>query len=176
MPHARTPDGVDRALTFNVSTLLIESIGSTREHGIVNVPFGFDGFHTTLAGTLTFVRTDGSILIRGELALSIEELCGRCLESFINPIRIELAEEFWPPHDPATHQRIEVPEERTGFPIVDGELDLREAVRQYVEMARPMRPVCGAQCRGTNLAASASPTGDQRWAALESLRNKLGDD
>ena len=65
---------------------------------------------------------------------------------------------------------IEPPPERAGFSVIDGQIDLSEAVRQYTEMERPMSPRCGADCLGLDASASTEAPVDARWAALATLK------
>lgn len=167
-------------MQFNVSTLLREPIGSRRRFRLEAEPFPSEGAAVPVTGVVELLRTDGSILARVTAALTISERCSDCLRPFLQPLVLRFEEEFWPEVDPFTFAPLEVPEEREGFPIVAGHLDLTEAIRQYVEIARPMRPLCGPQCRGLDWAATPvapeepdSAGGDSRWAALRSLRSEL---
>ncbi len=176
IPSARTarPVASDTGLTFNVSTLLSEALGSTRSYVLDGAGFRFNEGRTRADGDLRMTRTDGSILVDGRIRVAVEEVCGRCLEPFPQPLDVRLHEEFWPDYDPVLQQRVEVPEGREGFPIELGLLDLQEALRQHVEMARPMQPICRSDCPGadggTEPAEAAAPAVDHRWAALEQLR------
>ncbi len=174
------PADSEASLSFNVSTLLAEPIGSQRRHTIAEAPFTFNGFVTRVAGTVDFLRTDGSIMVTADLSLHIEEICGRCLRPFVTPFTVRFSEEFWPAFDPLTRERVHVPEEREGFPISDGHLDLGEAIRQYVEMARSMRPLCGrpacpAVAEPVPLDRRDEAAVDSRWAALQTLRDHLNE-
>lgn len=172
------------ALTLNVSTLLQEPLGSRRSYPVRDGIFIVDDEDVEISGEVELLRTDGSILATATLDLSVREVCDSCLEPFRQPLHLALREEFWPAADPITHEPIEVPEEREGFPVVEGHIDLHEPIRQYVEMARSMRAHCGAGCPGPPAAASGSvqdreapdhaeaPT-DSRWAALQALRDEL---
>ena len=158
------------SLQINVSTLLQESIGAVREFEIEEAEFAYEG-PRTVAGSLQLLRTDRSLLAHGRLRTCVDEICGGCLA----PLRLELAlefdEEFWPPTDALTGRAIEPPAERDGFAVLDGQLDLTEVVRQYVEMARPISPRCAADCPGLgSVSAEGEPPIDDRWAALASLR------
>lgn len=167
----------DSGLTFNVSTLLSEALGSTRSYVLDGAGFHFNDGRTRADGDLRMTRTDGSILVDGRIRVAVEEVCGRCLEPFQQPLDVRLHEEFWPDYDPVLQQRVEIPEGREGFPIELGLLDLQEALRQHVEMARPMQPICRSDCPGadggTEPAKAAEPAVDHRWAALEQLRRNF---
>ena len=185
----RRPPNLDSPLVFNVSTLLTESIGETRHQVLHDDTFRFRATVGVLDGHVAFLRTDHSILARVEAHLETDEVCAYCLAPVRVPLPVRFEEEFWPDFDPLTHARVVVPAGREGFPIVAGHLDLREALRQYGEMARPMRPACppdqcasdfrrrpaaAAEAAKTDAAATAvdqDPV-DSRWAALEDWRNR----
>ncbi len=164
----------DAALVINVSTLLAEALGSTRSYVLEGAEFRFDEGRTPADGELQLTRTDGSILVAGQIRVAVEEACGRCLDLFQQPLQVQFREEFWPDYDPLFQRQVEIPEGREGFPIQRGLLDLQEALRQYVEMARPMQPICRPDCAGAGAGpgpseAAGSPV-DDRWAALNALR------
>ena len=134
-------------MQVNVSTLLQEPIGSRRAVRLEREPFLFQGQDVAVDGEVELVRTDGSIFVNATLRLTITETCSNCLQPLPQSLRLALREEFWPEFDPLLQRRVKVPEGREGFPIVKGRLDLTEAVRQYVEMTRPMRPLCDGALR-----------------------------
>ena len=175
MPRSQPPVSDHDVLTFNVSTLLTEPIGSQRRYALVDAIFRLNGQPTSAIGEVLFTRTDRAILVNSVLHFTITETCGRCLTPYALPLAVELMEEFWPDYDPITRTRPEIPEGREGFPIVEGHLDLDEALRQYVEMERPMRPTCSPACPGptTILPDDSEPPLDDRWATLRSLRERL---
>jgi uncharacterized protein len=164
-------------LTFNVSTLLSEALGSTRSHGIADAAFRFDEGRTRADGDLRMTRMDGSVLVEARIRVAVEEVCARCLQTFRQPLQVELREEFWPDYDPVLQRHVEVPAGREGFPIESGLLDLQEPLRQHVEMARPMQPICRPDCPGADAdadhAAAAESPIDHRWEALAELRRDL---
>ncbi len=164
------------SLLINVSTLLQESIGAVRYYGVDQARCAPLGQHSMLSGDLRLLRTDQSILTTGALSTVVTEICGGCLAEFEAAIRIAFDEEFWPPSDPISGIRLEPPPEREGFAVIDGQIDLTEAVRQYVEMARPMSPRCGSACPGMGAGALGGDLEpDARWDALAALRKELGE-
>ncbi len=168
-------------MEYNVGTLLQERIGARRTYTLVEEPFVFRGEPVAVSGTVELVRTDQAILARVAVTLTLREECVRCRRPCSCPLAILFEEEFWPPADPRTQQRTAISEERLGFPIIDSHLDLSEALRQYVEMARPMQPLCAPECPGDGGANPApagarepEPTpGDDRWATLQTLQRRL---
>ncbi len=190
-------DEAQPSLQFNVSTLLQEPIGNRRYYQVLDAPIELERETTSVSGPVDMMRTDGSILVTAELALAVQESCSVCLDPFKLPLELELREEFWPEVDPLSHLPLDVPDEREGFPVVEAQLDLSEAIRQYVVMARPISTRCGADCPGPPVVAGmtfqfsadeaepdsgtgsdtpATSTIDTRWAALRRLRDEIGPD
>lgn len=159
------------SLIFNVSTLLQESIGSLRRYEIVNA--SCVGLDTLVSGQLRMLRTDQSVLATAQLSTLARDLCGGCLNSVEMTLAIAFDEEFWPASDAITGERLDPPPERLGFSVIDSQIDLSEAVRQYMEMARPMSPRCGSDCPGLSDTEPSEATVDDRWAPLANLKQAL---
>ena len=165
------------SLLFNVSTLLQESIGAVRQVQLEQAT-GSDP-HIVVTGSLRLLRTDHSILATASLTTAVTEICGGCLNE--TPIELSLSfdEEYWPTQTEIASVRqpsaadLSDPMEREGFAAIDGQIDLSEAVRQYVEMARPMSPRCGPDCPGLATETPSERNSDDRWAPLASLKLAL---
>ena len=159
------------SLLINVSTLLQEPIGALRRFE-VDGAVG-NGLSAEVNGSLRLLRTDQSVLTTASLTTSVSDVCGGCLEEIAVRLELSFDEEFWPSMDVVSGVAIEPPPERAGFSVIDGQIDLSEAVRQYVEMGRPMSPRCGSDCPGLDTNASIEPPVDARWAALSELKSAL---
>ena len=170
----RRPVRTTRSLLLNVSTLLQEPIGSLRRFEVdcARVP----GLRTDVSGSLRLLRTDQSVLVSASLTTSVADLCGGCLEEITIDVELAFDEEFWPQADAITGFLLEPPPERAGFDVIDSQIDLSEAVRQYVELHRPMSPRCGADCPGLDRATPTAPAPDPRWAALAALTSETEGD
>ena len=164
---ASTPVRVTTSLLINVSTLLQEPIGSLRRYEVAGARGA--GLDAELNGSLRLLRTDQSVLATALLQTVLIDVCGGCLADIDLPLEVSFDEEFWPVMDVISGIAIEPPPERAGFAVIDGQIDLSEAVRQYVEMGRPMSPRCGTDCPGLATSTSAEQPVDDRWAALSAL-------
>ena len=178
IPTGPPPAPANNSLAFSVSTLLTEPLGAPRSYDLLEAHFRFGEVTAPVTGSVRLTHTDGSVMVSAMLALTIEEACSRCLEPFALPLRLEFQEEFWPAVDPLTREPLEIPEGRDGFPVVQGLLDLREAVRQSVEMSRPMQPHCQVECGGpaggeNALGRRNGAPADERWAALRDWGSEL---
>lgn len=125
-----TPVGIIHMLV-DVSQLVKESIGTTWR-------YGFRWFaEPPVHGEFTLLRTDKGVLVSGTVETAVEAVCSRCLAPTMQQVEVSIAEEFC--HDA----------EEDGFVIsAEGEIDLGEAVRQYVVLATPMKPLCRRDCAG----------------------------
>jgi uncharacterized protein len=97
-------------------------------------------------------------------------------------VELTIEEIFVFARDPVTHAVVEAePEE---FRLNDEQhLDLSEAVRQYEESARPMRPLCRPDCAGLcpncgsdwneGPCACAANDSEPAWSALNELAARL---
>jgi uncharacterized protein len=102
-----------------------------------------------VAGTLGLLRTDRGLLASLKLQATVGERCARCLLEATFRVEMEFEEEFFATVDPNTGARIRLSKDEEGFTIgPDFILDLDEAIRQYVLMAEPVKPLCRPDCPG----------------------------
>ena len=135
-------------------------------------------------GEIHMLRTDKGIWVEAKLSSEIGCSCSRCLKDFIEPIEVDIQEEFRPRVDVDTGAKL------AGLPSPAGIeedfyisqnhiLDLTDAARQYFEMNMPMKPVCTEQCKGICLRCGINRNEricrcdddqiDPRWSALVDL-------
>ena len=90
-----------------------------------------------VSGALELVRTERGIFVCGELQAKLQLVCSRCLVSFEKPVLLKIEEEY-----------LSRAEERAFAIDEHGEIELSEAVRQYMLLASPMKPLCREDCAG----------------------------
>jgi uncharacterized protein len=137
-------------MQLNVSQLLQEPVGSTREYEIDEAAdiIG-DGQKYAVRGECRLLHLQRSILAKCRFDTVVELNCGRCLGQFRHPLKIKFEEEFVPTVDVTSGVPLPEPEEATTFTIDEHHiLDLTEAVRQYMLMALPMKALCVEDCAG----------------------------
>jgi uncharacterized protein len=172
-------------MQINVSQLLQEPVGSTRDYEIDEAAeiIG-DGQEYQIQGQCRMLRTPRSILVKCSLSTEVELSCCRCLGRFRQPLKINFEEEYLPTVD--VHSGVPLPslEETSAF-IIDEHhiLDLDEGIRQYALMAIPMKPLCDKDCAGLcqkcgknlNQGKCDCPAEDidPRWSKLAELRRPL---
>jgi len=137
-------------MQLNVSQLLKEAIGATRQYeveGTVDIEDGGRG--SRVQGWVKLTRTNRSILVTGKLQMAVDVVCARCLSTFVCPLDLDIEEEYFPMLDISSGMSLPAPEEPSSFTIDEHQmLDLTEAVRQYAVIAIPMKPLCKPDCPG----------------------------
>jgi len=111
----------------------------------------------------------------------VELECTRCLKRFTTTLSVPLREQFYPTIEVNTGVPVPPPEnDELSFPIDRNHLlDLREAIRQNLVLALPMRTLCSEECAGLcptcgkdlNEGPCDCPTevADERFSALREL-------
>ncbi|MBA7552431.1 hypothetical protein ES705_44992 [subsurface metagenome] len=135
-------------MQINVSQQLKAPIGSRRSYEvseIINIAGGTSMVH----GKVGLTRTHRGILVKGALHTEVEVTCSRCLSLFSRPLALNIEEEYFPIIDVSSGAPLSLPEEPGCFTIDEHHiLDLTEAMRQYMLLAIPMKPLCREDCAG----------------------------
>lgn len=162
---------------INVVGLLQSEIGDHREYSLHLdfLPLGDDLVARQIEGEIRLTRLRDRILAAVTASAGVELECVRCLRTYSQPVEAELAEEYWQTVDVRTgvavdsEEAVDAEDER--FAIDEShELDIREALRQHLVLALPMKPDCGAECPGPpSIASGGDGTVDDRFAALAKL-------
>jgi len=163
-------------MRINVAQQIKEPIGSQRSYFIDE---------TTDAGCLAkgriqLVRTNRSLLVTGELKVKNTAVCSRCTEEYENQMIFNIEEEYLLPKHTSISDTDDLADEIGIFAIDENNiLDLNEAIRQYIQINMPMKPICNENCAGLcvrcgcNLnyqSCNCTPTSsDSPWAPLRSL-------
>ena len=168
-------------MQINVSQLIREPIGATRDYKINEAIDTGDGQELLVRGQCCLLRTQRSILASCRLSTEVELSCSRCLNPFRHPLALNFEEEYLPTIDVTSGAPLPASEE-TGALTIDEHhiLDLSEAIRQYTLLAAPMKPLCREDCAGLcqscghnlNLGRCGCPveTADPRWSELTKLQ------
>jgi len=133
---------------MNVSGLLKSSLGAKRTYNI-NENIKINDKDTSVRGKAVLMRTNRGILVRADLDTEVELECSRCLGPFRTCLQLHFEDEFFPVINVTTGAALALPDEPGVFTIdAQHTLDLTEAVRQYVLVAAPMKPLCREDCAG----------------------------
>jgi uncharacterized protein len=130
------------ALRLNVGFIIHETVGYSRDFPIelplVRIPPDLELID--LVGVLRVTRTAQGLLVQGKLAASSLAECGRCLEGFSQPLRIDFTELYAFNANSATDSSLFVPD--------TGKIDLAPVVREEMLLAFPINPLCRPDCKG----------------------------
>jgi uncharacterized protein len=149
-----TPKGsVGEPLTWNVSGLLGEEAGATRDYEIagVTIDLGDDLRQADpIEGHVRLARTNRGLLVIADLTTSLDTECSRCARDIEVPIEIHIEEEALPSLDFNTGRPIhaEAGEEELIRLNDHHELDLETPVREAIQLAEPIAPLCRPDCAG----------------------------
>lgn len=166
---------------LNVASLLMESVGSMRDIRIelaaMSLDDGLEARDIVVLARLT--RLKDSILVTANVTATVPLECATCLaeynqhvaETFSDPFR-QLVDvrtgAALPPSEAVDDENVD---EEPGFSVDENhELDLGEALRQWLVLSIPMQPSCGPDCPGPlPIANNDDKAVDQRFAELASL-------
>jgi len=174
-------------MRFNVAQLLLGPTGEVREFDLDDDIGGLDPQivpRSHLTGHVKFTHVGPNVLAQGRAWVDLELVCGRCAETFVQRVGIELLEEFEPTIDVATGRLLPTAHEDPAVLIDERHmLDLSEVVRQDLLLAMEEYTSCREDCAGLcahcgrNLNEGAcgcsEPPTDTRWEALSTLRDRL---
>jgi uncharacterized protein len=139
-------------LVWNVAGLLGESPGAERVHEVhdVSIDLGEDlGLASPIAGSVRLTRTNRGILADADLHAALALQCSRCLRDIAVPIEVSFREEYLPSLDMATGQPLPTEAEPDVYRLSDHhEADLETPVREAIQLAEPIAPLCRPDCPG----------------------------
>jgi uncharacterized protein len=138
-------------LAHNVAALLKSPPGTNREVQIdePSPRFGPDiVVRSSVRGSALLQRTQEGLLVNCRADTSVELECSRCLEPFEYPVKVQFREEFLPTVNVLTGAPLDAPEDDALRIDEHHILDLTEAVRQYLLIEIPLKPVCRPDCPG----------------------------
>ena len=134
---------------LNVSQLLKAPIGAIRDYEVNEVVDIVNDGSSQVKGEVGLIRTNRGILAKATLRVEVELSCSRCLNLFSYPVTVNFEEEYFPTTDINSGAPLPLPDKSGPFTIDEHHiLDLTEAVRQYVLLAIPMKPLCREDCAG----------------------------
>ncbi len=94
-------------------------------------------------------RTNRGLLVDGHLETAIDQECSRCLKEIEYPIEIDLEEEALPSIDLLSGLPVDASDEPDVLRLNDHhELELEPVVREAIQLAEPIAPLCREDCPG----------------------------
>jgi uncharacterized protein len=137
---------------WNVAGLLGEPPGAERTYQIdgATIDLGEDlRLAEPIVGRVHLVHTNRGILAGADLQTALKLECSRCLREIAVPVDVHLQEEYLPSIDIATGHALPVADEPDVLRLTDHhELDLETPVREAIQLAEPIAPLCRPECPG----------------------------
>jgi len=143
--------GSDGPLAWNVAGLLADVAGAERVYPVEGVRIDLDDLSLAgpIDGRVRLQRTNRGILAHAQLRTALALECSRCLRDVREPVTVDITEEFLPSLDLATGQALATDDEPDVLRLTDHhELDLETPVREAIQLAEPIAPLCRADCPG----------------------------
>ncbi len=127
----------------------------------------------------------GEIRVLGDLRVSVEGTCDRCLEPATYAIENHFDLVYMPATEAAVGGEDEIDEGGVEVGYYEGSgIELNDVLREVVLLALPMRLVCSEECKGicptcgqnrNQAECDCEPVaGDDRWSKLKMLRAEIG--
>ena len=142
----------DGPLVWNVAGLLSDVPGAERDHEVrgVSIDLGEDlALAEPIDGRVHFGRTNRGILASVDVHAALALQCSRCLRDISFPADARFQEEYLPSLDLASGRPLPAEDEPEVLRLNDHhELDLETPVREALQLAEPIAPVCRPDCPG----------------------------
>lgn len=139
-------------MLYNVAQLMKAPVGTSFESNISEDAIQLDEtlkVVSPITGHVRMRRTNQGLLVDGEVDLTLELECTRCLKTFEQPMHVAFEEQFYPTVDVVTGVPMPAFDEEEIFPIDEHhQVDLTEAIRQHVLLDLPMSTLCREDCAG----------------------------
>ena len=147
-----TVPGSGQPFLWNIAGLLADAPGAGRDGRIESaaIDLGDDlRLAEPIDGRIRFVRTNRGIVATADLHAALALECSRCLRDITFPVDVRIQEEYLPTLDLATGRTLPTSEEPDVLRLTDHhELDLETAVREAIQLAEPIAPLCRPDCPG----------------------------
>jgi len=131
---------------------MAEPPGVSRDYLVsgVTIPLGEDlRLAGPIEGRVHLARTNRGLLVQATLEASIEAECSRCLREIEVPLELEIEDEALPSLDLQTGAPLDVSAEPDAVRLTDHhELELEPVVREAIQLAEPIAPLCRPDCPG----------------------------
>lgn len=137
-------------MQFNVAQLLKEPLGFQWGLEVNEEVITEWGERERVEGHLVLTLFNEGIWAEASLNLKVDEVCGRCLKAFRQPIRASINEQFYCETAAGRNDEPELMETEDGDLYIDdtGTLDLSEVLRQHLILNRPVKSICHPDCNG----------------------------
>jgi uncharacterized protein len=137
---------------WNVAGLLGEPPGAERTYDVdaATIDLGDDlRLAEPIVGRVRLERTNRGIIAGAGLHAALALECSRCLRDIAVPVNVHIEEEYLPSIDLATGHPLPAADEPEVLRLTDHhELDFETPVREAIQLAEPIAPLCRPDCPG----------------------------
>ena len=122
-----------------------------RDTLVISIAAGVSGdtLRRHLPEWVRLIRTNRGILAGTDLRAALDLDCSRCLREVAMPVDVRFQEEYLPSLDLATGRALPPTDEPDVLRLTDHhELDLETPVREALQLAEPIAPLCRPDCPG----------------------------
>ena len=126
-------------------------------------------FRSPVRVRLQVTNTGKSLLVQGQVVTEINVPCGRCLEEFAFPLRIDYEDE-WVRAGQATEEQ-----EETAFLFEKDAVEISPRILEQIMLALPMKFICTPECRGLCPTCGANLNKEQCRCAEKPIDPRLAD-
>jgi uncharacterized protein len=158
---------------------VLRSPGAAIERKIAIPPTTLDDVELVapVEGEIRATNARQNIVVSGRAHTEVKLECARCLESYAQPLDLELEASA-----PLSYFRTRLGEQKEDengedpddemVAIFDSHtVDVLELIRQAVVLQAPLKPLCSPDCAGLPEAEKYRETDDERWEALRNWAN-----
>jgi uncharacterized protein len=140
-------------MLYNVAQLLKAPVGTDLRQPVEGELTALRDDDVLIAGPVEgqvrFQRTNYGVLATGEVQVTVELECVRCLKSFDQALTVPFKTMYHPTIEVVSGRPLPPVDDEEGFTIDDRHhLDLSEMLRQEIILALPPMPVCKPDCAG----------------------------
>jgi uncharacterized protein len=165
---------------------ILRAPGTSLQREISLPPTALDDvdFVEPIVGEVKAANARRNIVVSGHARSAVQMRCARCLRDFAQPVDLDL-EAVAPvsffrsvPNAVMQNATSRGEDEAEDGDEIDDEtaaifdahtVDVLELLRQAAVLQWPIQPLCSRECSGLPEADRYEATGDERWAALQSL-------
>jgi uncharacterized protein len=145
----------EQPLVWNVAGLLGEPAGAIRDYVFdgVTIDLGEDlRLASPISGRVHLARTNRGLLVDADASATLAEQCARCLRDITVPVEVEFEVEALPSIDLHTGASVRETQEDVDEDVIrlsdHHELDLERPIREAIQLAEPIAPLCREDCPG----------------------------
>lgn len=89
------------------------------------------------------------VYVQGDMKTDLRLVCARCLASFIVPLNVHLEIDYLPKWILGLEEEVELEAGDLNKYYYEGDsINLKDAVRDYIVTAVPIKPLCSEECKG----------------------------